>query len=89
MSALVSETKDREYYFLNDHLNGVESYERLSMELCAELVQQAADKFTEKAAKDVGVAASKQTVNNKILALKEVAVEAVRAEQTTAVPVRR
>lgn len=74
--------KDGKLYYLVDYLIGVEPYERLSKELCAELVQQAADTSMEKAAKDVGVAVSRQTVNNKVLALKEVAVEANRVDQT-------
>lgn len=76
------ETKTGQRYYLADHLIGVEAYERLSKELCATLVQNAADKSMEKAAKDVGAAVSRQTVNNKVLALKEVAVEAVRSKQT-------
>ena len=76
------ETKDGQRCYLADHVIGVEAYERLSKDLCATLVQHAADKSMEKAAKDAGVAVSRQTVNNKVLALKEVAVEAVRAEET-------
>jgi hypothetical protein len=65
-----------------DHLIGVEAHERLTKELCAALVQQASEKSMGKAAKDLRVQVSRQTVNNKVLALKEVAVEVVRMEQT-------
>ena len=76
------ETKQGHRCYLVDHLIGVEPYERLSKELCAQLVQQTAGKSMEKAAKDLQVAVSRQTVNNKVLALKEVAVEAEPAQET-------
>lgn len=76
------EAKGGERYYLLDYLIGVEAYERLSKELCANLVQHAADKSMEKAAKDVGAAVSRQTINNKVLSLKQVAVDGVRVEQT-------
>lgn len=67
---------------LVDHLIGVEPYERLSKELCAELVQHSADKSMAKAAQDLRLPVSRQTVSNKVLALKEVAVEAERTQET-------
>lgn len=74
------ETTEGERCYLLDQLIGVEAYERLTKELCAELVQQAAERSMDGAAKDVGVPVSRQTVNNKVLALKEVAVDAVRTK---------
>ena len=76
------ETAKGERCYLLDHLIGVEAYERLTKELCASLVQQAAEQSMEKAAKNLGAAVSRQTVNNKVLALREVAADAVRKEST-------
>ena len=76
------ESKEGSRCYLLDHLIQVESYERLTKELSAALVQQAADKSMAKAAKDMGVAVSRQTVNNRVLALKEVAISAERARET-------
>ena len=68
--------------YLVDHLIGVEAYERLTKELCASLVQQAAEQSMAKAAKYVGTTVSRQTVNSKVLALKEVVTEAAPRENT-------
>ena len=76
------ETAKGERCYLVDHLIGVEAYERLTKELCASLVQQAAEQSMEKAAKNLGVDVSRQTVNNKVLALREVAADAVRKQST-------
>ena len=76
------ETKDTQRYYLVDHLVGVEPYERLSKKLCAELVQAAADKSMAAATKELQVDVSRQTVNNKVLALKEVVIEATREKET-------
>jgi hypothetical protein len=76
------ETKKGEKCYLVDHLFGVEPYERLSKELCASLVQEASEQSMEKAAQKVCAEVSRQTVNTKVLALKEVVVEAERQVQT-------
>jgi hypothetical protein len=76
------ETAQGERRYLLDHLIGVEAYERLSKELCAGLVQRAADGSMGKAAKVMNAVVSRQTVNNKVLALKEVAAEAVKHDET-------
>ena len=76
------ETKDNQRYYLVDHLVGVEPYERLTKKLCAELVQAAADKSMAAATKELQVDVSRQTVNNKVLALKEVVIEATREKET-------
>ena len=68
--------------YLLDHLIGVAPYERLSRELCAALVQEAADTSMEKAARRLAVPVSRQTVNNRVLALNEVCMEAVPAKET-------
>ena len=74
-------TKAGEYYYLTDCLIGVERYERITKELCADLVQSASEQSMARAAKSVRADVSRQTVNNKVLAMKEVAAEAVRAEK--------
>lgn len=76
------ETAEGQRCYLADHLIGVEAYERLTKELCAALVQQAANSSMGGAANHLGAQVSRQTVNNKVLAMKEVAVEAVREEET-------
>ena len=76
------ETTKGKRYYLVDHLIGVDAYERLTKELCASLVQQAAEQSMEKAAKNLGAAVSRQTVNNKVLALREVTTDAVLKERT-------
>jgi hypothetical protein len=62
-------------YYLLDHLIGVAPYERLSRELCASLVQEAADTSMGNAARTLDVPVSRQTVNNRVLALNEVYVD--------------
>lgn len=76
------ETAANERVYLLDHIIGVEAYERISKELCAALVQGAADKSMAKAAKDLDAAVSRQTVDNKVLALRQVAKAAERVERT-------
>lgn len=76
------ETRDGEHGYLTDTLIGVAPYERLTKELCASLVQQAADTSMAKAVETVGVPVSRQTVNNRVLSLKQVVVEASRSEDT-------
>ena len=73
---------DGEFAYLTDALIGVEPYERVSKELCASLVQAAADKSYGAVVKDAGVDLSRQTVNNKVLSLGEVTADPVPAEET-------
>lgn len=68
--------------FLVDHLIGIEPYERLTKELCAKLVESAASCSMAKAAEASGVSVSRQSVNNKILAMKDVVTDISRAEET-------
>jgi hypothetical protein len=74
--------KDGEMLYLVDHLIGVEGYARVSKELCAKLVENAACMSMQKAAKAENVPVSRQTVNNKVLAMKEAAATAERIEET-------
>jgi hypothetical protein len=76
------EDKTGERRYLLDHLIGVSPYERLSQELCAALVQETAGTSMEKAVRRLDVPVSRQTVNNRVLALNEVCIDAVPAKET-------
>jgi hypothetical protein len=76
------EDKSGKKRYLLDHLIGVAPYERISRELCAALVQEAADTSMGKAARRLAVPVSRQTVNNRVLALKEVCAGAVPVKET-------
>ena len=76
------ETAEGEYVYLLDHLIGVEPYERVSKALCAKLVNLAAEMSY---GKSVGVGeadVSRQTVSNKVNALREVVQDVERVEET-------
>ena len=76
------ETADGEYVYLLDHLIGVEPYERVSKALCAKLVNLAAEMSY---GKSVGVSeanVSRQTVSNKVNALREVVQDVERVKET-------
>lgn len=62
-----------------DSIIGIEPYERITKELCASMVQRAANTSMEKAAMGI---VSRQTVNNRVMALKQVAVSAKKEEHT-------
>ena len=74
--------KDGEMLYLVDHLIGVEGYARVSKELCAKLVENAASMSMQKAAEAEDVPVSRQTVNNKVLVMKEAVVEVERVKET-------
>lgn len=74
--------KDGSNVYLIDHLIGIEPNERLSKQLCAELVQYAASMSMQKAAKAAGGLVSRQTVDNKLLAMKEPVTEIKRVKDT-------
>lgn len=61
--------------YLTDHIIGVEPFERVSKELCAYLVQNTASMSMQKAVNATGVVVSRQTVNNKILAMRDTVTE--------------
>ncbi len=74
--------KDGEMLYLVDHLIGVEGYARVSKELCAKLVENAAGMSMQKAVKAENVPVSRQTVNNKVLSMKEAVATTERLEET-------
>ena len=73
---------DTHRLYLTDQLIGVAPYERVSRELCAKLVQYAAEGSMAAASRRAGVQVSRQTVDNRVLALSEVAVAATPCKQT-------
>ncbi len=74
--------KDGRNVYLVDHLIGIEPNERLSKQLCAELVHYAASMSMQKAANVTGGLVSRQTVDNKLLAMKEPVAEIERVKNT-------
>ena len=76
------ECKDGEKLYLVDHLIGVEGYARVSKELCAKLLENVAEMSMQKAAKVEDVPVSRQTVNNKVLAMKETVTTVERLNET-------
>lgn len=76
------ETGEGERIYLIDHLIGVESYERVSRELCAKLVNLAAELSYAKSVEVSQAGVSRQTVCNKVIGLKEVVTEVKRVEKT-------
>jgi hypothetical protein len=68
--------------YLTDHLIGVEPYERVSKELCAELVHKAASMSMQKAVNVSNVPVSRQTVNNKILSMHNAVTEISKSKTT-------
>ena len=76
------ETAEGEYVYLLDHLIGVEPYERVSKALCAKLVNLAAEMSYGKSAKLGEADVSRQTVSNKVNALREVVQDVTRVKET-------
>ena len=74
--------KDAGNIYLVDHLLGIEPNERLSKDLCAQFVQYAASMSMQKAANVTGDLVSRQTVNNKLLSMKEPVTEIERVKNT-------
>ena len=68
--------------YLTDQLIGIEPFERVTKELCAELVQNTATMSMQKSVDVTGAQVSRQTVNNKVLAMKDVVTEVGRVENT-------
>ena len=76
------ETAEGEYVYLLDHLIGVEPYERMSKTLSAKLVNLAAEMSYGKSAACAEADVSRQTVSNKVNALREVVQEVERVKET-------
>ena len=76
------ETQEGERVYLLDYLIGVESYERVSKALCAKLVNLSAEMSYGKSVRVGEAEVSRQTVSNKVNALKEVVRDVERVEET-------
>ena len=76
------ETAEGKYVYLLDHLIGVEAYERVSKALCARLVNLAAEMSYGKSVGVVEADVSRQTVSNKVNALREVVQDVERVKET-------
>ena len=76
------ETQEDERVYLLDYLIGVESYERVSKALSAKLVNLSAEMSYGKSVKAGEAEVSRQTVSNKVNALKEVVRDVERVEET-------
>ena len=76
------ETQEGERVYLLDYLIGVESYERVSKALSAKLVNLSAEMSYGKSVKVGEAEVSRQTVSNKVNALKEVVRDVERIEET-------
>ena len=76
------ETAEGEYVYLLDHLIGVEPYERVSKALCAKLVNLAAEMSYGKSVSVGEADVSRQTVSNKVNALREVVQDVERVKET-------
>ncbi len=72
--------KTGEFSYLLDYLIGADSYERLSKELSISLLKLAKDMSYQKAAEYVEPYVSRQTVNNRLLSLRNVAAD-IEAEK--------
>ena len=76
------ETQEGERVYLLDYLIGVESYERVSKALSAKLVNLSAEMSYGKSVKVGEAEVSRQTVSNRVNALKEVVRDVERVEET-------
>ena len=76
------ETREGERVYLLDHLIGVESYERVSKALCAKLVNLSAEMSYGKSVRVGEAEVSRQTVSNKVNALREVVRDVERVNET-------
>ena len=74
--------KDKTFVYLLDQLIGVEGYERLSKELVASLLQAATVKSYQQAIDATHQNLSRQTVHNRLLAMKDLAADVEAAETT-------
>lgn len=68
--------------YLTDQLIGIEPFERVTRELCAELVQNTASMSMQRSLDVTGAPVSRQTVNNKLLSMRNVVTEVSRVRNT-------
>ena len=73
---------DGSFVYLLDHIIGVESYERISKELVADILQAATVKSYQQAIDSTKQELSRQTVHNRLVALNDLAMPVERVEET-------
>ena len=73
---------DRTYAYILDHLIGVETYERFSRELIANVLEASTVKSYQHAIDSTKQEMSRQTVHNRLVALDDLVVPVERAEET-------
>ena len=74
--------RDGSFVYLLDHLIGVESYERISKELVADILQASTVKSYQQAIDSTKQEVSRQTVHNRLVALDDLATPVERVEET-------
>ncbi len=73
---------DGTYVYLLDHVIGVESYERISKELVADILHAATVKSYQSAIDSTKQEISRQTVHNRLIALDDLVMPVERVEET-------
>ena len=74
--------RDGSYVYLLDHIIGVESYERISKELVADILQAATVKSYQQAIDSTKQEISRQAVHNRLVALDDLVMSVERMEET-------
>ena len=74
--------QDGSFVYLLDHVIGVESYERISKELIADILQSATVKSYQHAIDSTKQELSRQTVHNRLVALDDIVTPVKRMEET-------
>ncbi len=74
--------RDGSFVYLLDHVIGVESYERISKELIADILQSATVKSYQHAIDSTKQELSRQTVHNRLVALEDLVMPVNRMEDT-------
>ena len=74
--------RDGSFVYLLDHIIGVESYERISKELVADILQASTLKSYQQAIDSTKQELSRQTVHNRLVALNDLVMPAERMEET-------
>ncbi len=74
--------RDGSYVYLLDHVIGVESYERISKELLADILQASTVKSYQQAIDSTKQGISRQTVHNRLVALNDLVMPVARMKET-------
>ena len=74
--------RDGSFVYLLDHVIGVESYERISKELVADILQASTVKSYQQAIESTKQEISRQTIHNRLVALDDLVMPVERVEET-------